>query len=132
PAVSSASVAGAVPAPNPAAVTAVLQRRSRAVLSHDRAAFLATVDPSDQAFLTGQETLFDNLAKIPLAAWHESLADTRPAAAADDGWTAQVTLTYRLGGFDRRDLAYTQYLTFDRRGGMGWVVSGDGSAHGLR
>ena len=40
--------AGAVPAPTPAAVSAVLRRRSHAVIAHDRAAFLATIDPSGQ------------------------------------------------------------------------------------
>jgi hypothetical protein len=131
-AASSAPVAGALPAPGPAAVTAVLQRRSRAVLAHDRAAFLATVDPSGQAFRAGQEVLFDNLAKVPLASWRESLADTRPAVAADDGWTARLRLAYRLRGFDRKEVVYTEYLTFDQRRGVGWVVSGDGAAHGLR
>ncbi|GAA4625535.1 hypothetical protein GCM10023196_030080 [Actinoallomurus vinaceus] len=124
--------ATAAPVPSTATVTAILQRRSRAVLAHDRAAFLATVDPSAQAFRAGQETLFDNLTKIPLATWRESLADTRAAAAADDGWTARLTLTYRLRGFDAADVAYTQYLTFGRRKDAGWFVSGDGSTHGLR
>lgn len=125
-------VAGALPAPSTAAVTAILKHRSQAVLHRDRAAFLATVDPSGQAFRAGQEVLFDNLAKVPLATWKESLADTRPAVAADDGWTARLWLTYRLRGFDRRDLVFTEYLTFDRSPGTGWVVSGDGAAHGLR
>lgn len=125
-------VAGALPAPSAVTVNSLLQRRSRAVLAHDRTAFLATVDPSGQAFRAGQEVLFDNLAKVPLASWKESLADTRPAVAADDGWTARLRLSYRLRGFDRRDLVYTEYLTFDRSRGAGWVVSGDGAAHGLR
>lgn len=126
-------VAGALPAPSAATVTALLRRRSHAVLTHDRAAFLATVDPSGQAFRAGQEVLFDNLAEVPLASWRETLADTRPAVAADDGWTARLRLTYRLRGFDRRDLVSTEYLTFDRRRGpgTGWVISGDGAAHGL-
>src|SRR4051794_12426758 len=82
-----AQVAGSQPAPSAATVAALLQRRSHAVLAHDRDAFLATVDPSGQAFRAGQEVLFDNLAKVPLASWRETLADTRPAVAADDGWT---------------------------------------------
>jgi hypothetical protein len=131
-AAASAPVAGALPAPSPQTVTSVLRRRSRAVLGHDRAAFLATVDPSGQAFRAGQEVLFDNLAKVPLARWQESLADTRPAVAADDGWTARLRLSYRLRGYDREDVVYTEYLTFDRRSGVGWVASGDGAAHGLR
>ena len=129
---SSRPAAGAPPAPGAAAVRSLLQRRSRAVLSRDRAAFLATVDPSGQAFRAGQRVLFDNLAKVPLETWRESLADTRPAVAADDGWTARLTLTYRLRGFDRHDLVFTEYLTFHRRPGAGWAVSGDGAAHGLR
>ncbi|MFB9838272.1 hypothetical protein [Actinoallomurus acaciae] len=131
-AASSRSAAGAAPAPGAATVNSLLQRRSRAVLARDRTAFLATVDPSDQAFRAGQQALFDNLAKVPLSVWRESLADTRPAVAADDGWTGRLRLTYRLRGFDRRDLVYTEYLTFDRRPGAGWAVSGDGAAHGLR
>ncbi|GAA4500152.1 hypothetical protein GCM10023191_048140 [Actinoallomurus oryzae] len=131
-AASSRPVAGAPPAPSAATVNSLLQRRSRAVLDRDRAAFLATVDPSGQAFRAGQRTLFDNLAKVPLAVWKETLADTRPAVAADDGWTARLRLTYRLRGFDRRDLVSTEYLTFDRRPGTGWTISGDGAAHGLR
>jgi hypothetical protein len=132
PSAPSRPVAGALPAPSAATVNSLLQRRSRAVLAHDRTAFLATVDPSGQAFRAGQEVLFDNLAKVPLATWKESLADTRPAVAADDGWTARLRLTYRVRGFDRRDLVYTEYLTFDRNQGAGWVISGDGAAHGLR
>jgi len=125
-------VAGALPAPSTATVNSLLQRRSRAVLAHDRTAFLATVDPSGQAFRAGQEVLFDNLAKVPLQTWKESLTDRRPEVAADDGWTARLRLTYRLRGFDSRDLVYTEYLTFDQSPGTGWVVSGDGAAHGLR
>ncbi|MGH3377710.1 MAG: hypothetical protein ACRDP6_23555, partial [Actinoallomurus sp.] len=125
-------VAGALPAPSTATVNSLLQRRSRAVLAHDRTAFLTTVDPSGQAFRAGQEVLFDNLAEVPLQAWKESLTDRRPAVAADDGWTARLRLTYRLRGFDSRDLVYTEYLTFDQSPGTGWVVSGDGAAHGLR
>jgi hypothetical protein len=125
-------VSGALPAPSAETVNSLLQRRSRAVLSHDRAAFLATVDPSGQAFRAGQAVLFDNLAKVPLASWQESLADTRPAMAADDGWTARLRLAYRVRGYDHRELVYTEYLTFDQRRGTGWVVSGDGAAHGLR
>ncbi|MDN3353199.1 hypothetical protein [Actinomadura sp. DC4] len=132
PAARSEPVAGALPAPSAATVNSLLQRRSRAVLARDRAAFLATVDPSGQAFRAGQSVLFDNLAKVPLTNWKESLADTRPAVAADDGWTARLRLAYRIRGFDRRDLVYTEYLTFDRRRGAGWVISGDGAAHGLR
>jgi hypothetical protein len=128
----SAPVTGALPAPGPAAIASVLRRRSRAVLGHDRTAFLATVDPAGQAFRAGQAVLFDNLAKVPLASWRESLADRRPAADADDGWTARLRLTYRLRGFDRGEVVYTEYLTFDRPRGVGWVVSGDGAAHGLR
>ncbi len=131
-AASSAPVSGALPAPTRTAVASILQRRSHAVLDHDRGGFLATIDPSGQAFRAGQEVLFDNLEKVPLASWHESLAEARPTVAADDGWTARLRLSYRLRGFDRREVAYTEYLTFDQRQGVGWVVSGDGAAHGLR
>lgn len=129
---SSRPVAGALAAPGTATVNSLLRRRSHAVLTHDRAAFLATVDPSGQAFRAGQEVLFDNLTRVPFSVWKESLADRRPAVAADDGWTARLRLTYRIRGFDRHELVYTEYLTFDQGPGKGWVVSGDGAAHGLR
>lgn len=122
----------AAPAPSPKAVTAVLRSRSRAVLTGDRDAFLATVDPTGGAFRARQGVLFDNLATLPLASWRETPAGTRPAFAAGDGWTFRLRLTYRLRGFDRANVVSGRYLTFERRPRAGWVVSGDGTARGLR
>jgi hypothetical protein len=132
PAVASAHVGAAPPpAPSPQTVNSLLSRRSRAVLAHDRAAFLTTVDPT---FRTGQRMLFDNLTKLPFASWHESADDSGPAVPAangGEGWTLRLTLAYRLRDFDTKDAVYTEYLTFARHGGA-WLVSGDGTAHGLR
>lgn len=49
-----------------AAIRAVLHHRAAAVLHHDRAAFLATIDGSDPGFVTHEQTLFDNLQALPV------------------------------------------------------------------
>jgi Peptidase of plants and bacteria len=112
-------------------VRTLLERRSRAVLGHDRSAFLATVDPGEQPFLADQEQLFTNLSELPLADWRETLADPRPVVASDVGWTAHLQMSYRLSGYDQHEVTRTQYLTFTHSAKAGWVISDDGSAHGL-
>jgi len=56
--------------PRPAdfrAIKAVLARQARALLHHDRAAYLATVDPEQPDLLMQQKTLYDNITQLPLA-----------------------------------------------------------------
>jgi hypothetical protein len=111
-----------------AAVRAVLDRRSRAVQERDHAAFVASVDPS---FRTRQEEVFANLAKLPLTGWREQADSDAPPTAGPGGWTVQVTLRYRLRGYDRTDDVGTQYLTFARGATGGLMITGDGAAQNL-
>jgi hypothetical protein len=117
----------------------LLVRRGRAVRDHDKAAFLALIDPTAEQFRAEQSTLFDRLVDVPLSDWSYQLAGDGPALPKDrsvqlpDGSTiARVRLDYRLAGSDsvvERD----QYFTVVPRGGH-WLLAGndDASASGLK
>jgi hypothetical protein len=119
-------------APDKAAVTALLAIQAQAVRTHDRAAFLAVVDPARSAFLSREKELFDNLERLPLAGWRQEADPGYPAAVGPEGTTLRLTLRYRLTGFDHGDVVSSRYLTFARHPASGWVIVGDGSAQGLR
>ncbi|GAA3216044.1 hypothetical protein [Actinocorallia longicatena] len=104
----------AAPAADPAALDALLARRSRAVLGRDKAAFLATIAPDSVGFLAREEERFDALSAIPFASWRESVT-------ASSGDLVTLSLTYRLRGFDTADAVHTAYLR--HRGGL---ITGDG------
>jgi hypothetical protein len=118
--------AGAV-APDRSAVEALLNRQARAVRTHDRTAFLAAVDPEQPGYEARQGELYDRLALLPITGWREE----PEAAVASGGTTWRVTQRYRLAGFDQGDVTGTRYLTFTRRAGIGWVITGDGTGQGL-
>ncbi|QFZ17428.1 hypothetical protein [Saccharothrix syringae] len=134
-----AAVAPRSPAPAVAAaaeqarseqVGALLDRRARALLARDEAAFTADLDPgADPAFRRRQLDLFRNLAAVPLAEWGYRLTggpDSAPPAppAADEVWAPGVRLSYRLRGVDveasEQDAAYL----FTRRGDR-WYLNSD-------
>ncbi|MFE2753975.1 hypothetical protein ACFXGA_18450 [Actinosynnema sp. NPDC059335] len=112
------------------AVRSLLDRRARAVLERDEAAFTADLDPSaDAAFRQRQRDLFHNLAEVPLAGWAYGLAGETDVSAldlpaADEVWAPGVRLSYRLRGVDAepsgQDLAYL----FTRRGDR-WYLHSD-------
>jgi hypothetical protein len=112
------------------ALTALLADRSRAVLSGDRAAWLATVDPQGAAFRAAQGQVFDHLDGIPFSDWHyeylgraPELSPQRRAALGGDAWVARVLAGYRLRGFDATTSNAEQYLTLVRRGERWYVAS---------
>jgi hypothetical protein len=116
--------------PPRAAVVELLQRRSRAVLAGDRAAWLATVDAGDRALVQRQADLFGRLSALRPTSWSYSvqpadfpLPAARRAALGAESFLAHVRLAYRLapgvGGVQR-----DQHLTLVRRGGR-WLVGGD-------
>jgi hypothetical protein len=125
---------------NPAAAAArtagvrdLLARRTTALLSRDRAAFQATVDPSaPAAFRARQVALFGNLAQVPLAQWRYSVdpAQQQPVTAPlfaryrAPVWAPKVTLCYALRGYDDRCTDRPQKLTFVQRAGR-WYLGGD-------
>lgn len=112
------------------AVAGVLDRQAQAVQTHDRTAFLATIDPAQKAYRDREGQVFDDLARLPIQGWRLSLDPVQPVPPTPQGVTARLTLRYRFAGFDTGDVTSTSYLTFARHGG--WVVSGDGSPAGLR
>jgi hypothetical protein len=129
--------AGAV-APVDAAARKLLGQRSAALLHHDRAAFLAGIDPHATRFLAAQRRMFGDIAEVPLAAWSYTLVRTDaftlpPTADGTRRTAAEVRLSYRLSGYDTQPVVSTAYLTLDRRGSR-WYVAGDddGAAGGHR
>ena len=115
--------------PGDPAVRALLARQSAAVLHHDRAAFLAGVDPHATRFRARQQKVFADLAKVPLASWSYTLVRTGafrlpPAADGAVRTAAEVRLGYRLAGYDDEPVTSTAYLTLTRRGSR-WYVSSD-------
>ena len=115
-----------------AAVRQLLQQRSRAVLQRDRAAFVATVDPSATELVQRQAATFDALAAVPLSTWDYDLGATSspPDERLDRRygrgrwWAPEVTLRYALDGFDERPVAVDHHLTFALRDGR-WLLAAD-------
>jgi hypothetical protein len=122
-----------------AGIGRLLERRSRAVLDHDKADFLALIDPTAEQFRAEQSTLFDRLAAVPISGWSYVLSGDGPALPKDrsvllpKGSTiARVRLDYRLAGSDSQ-VEREQYLTVVPRGGQ-WLLAGntDADASGLK
>jgi hypothetical protein len=120
--------------PHPdASIQALLDRRAAAVLHHDRAGFLATVDPESLRFRAAQGQLFDALAQVPLSSWSYQLDQGAPhtlppGIAASYGAPAYapagVYLHYQLKGYDAQPTAALQFLTFVQRP-TGWYLASD-------
>jgi len=122
-----------------AGIGRLLERRATAVRGHDKAAFLALIDPTAEQFRAEQGALFDRLAKVPLSGWSYQLAGDGPALPKDrsvllpKGSTiARVRLDYQLAGSDSQ-VEREQYLTVVPRGGQ-WLLAGndDATASGLK
>ncbi|MGH3344221.1 MAG: hypothetical protein ACRDPK_15395 [Carbonactinosporaceae bacterium] len=121
-----------------AAVTRLLERRADAVLTHDRTAFLATVDPAARDVRARQERRFGNLSALPFAAFTYQLDDldrtlraARPGEAGRASATGRVALRYRIRGYDRQAVEGVEHLRFVRRGDA-WFVAGDAAGGGQR
>lgn len=111
--------------PDPRSVAAVLANRARAVRDRNRIAFLATVADAPAAFQQTQARLFDNLAKLPLDGWEEIPGQPHGATGV-----VQVSLRYKITGFDTAPVARTRHLAFAPRSGT-WTITGDGTSAGL-
>jgi hypothetical protein len=105
------------------AIRSLLARRGDAVLHHDRAEWLGTVDPRHRAFRRQQAATFDNLRAVPFATWSYSF-DPLQTQTPNDATTryqapiwAPVTfaLHYRLRAFDPRPTNLPQFPTFVQR-----------------
>jgi hypothetical protein len=116
------------------AVRQTLADRAKAVTSRDRAAFLATLDPSPAAaaFRAQQAQAFDGLLKLPIGTW-SYVTDDEQSHVIDarlerlrgkDVWAPAVVLHYALKGFDSAPARAEQYFTFVPRGDR-WLIASD-------
>jgi hypothetical protein len=111
-------------------IRALLRRRSAAIVDHDRAAFLATVDPAETGFYRSQGEMFDNLAPVRFASWSYSIGAGGILDLAELNhygapvWApASFALHYRIAGFDKTATDELQYPTFVRRSGRWYLAS---------
>ncbi|HET8614050.1 MAG TPA: hypothetical protein VFL94_00895 [Actinomycetales bacterium] len=112
------------------ALQALLQTRSRAVLAHDQATWMSTVDPDSRDFRQQQATVFANLRAVPFSDWSYTYAGvaaapsaSRQARLAGPSWVARVQAGYRLAGYDRASSLTEQFLTLVERHGQWYVGS---------
>ena len=108
----------------------LLARRAAAVLHHDRAAFLATVDPAQPRFVAEQKREYAAIAVVPLASWSYDLNAAigqppvpRLARYGAPTWAPlHFTLDYAIRGFDVSPTSLRQFPTFVQRP-QGWFVA---------
>jgi hypothetical protein len=109
------------------ALSALLDRRTKAVRAGDKAAFMADVDGHDDAFRRRQAQEFDNLTKLPLAEFSLELTPTvgydhLVPPAVDSRYqgvvrAAAVTVRYRIDGVDSTPVAAPWIPVFGASGG---------------
>src|SRR5215207_6184241 len=111
------------------AVRATLDRRAGALLTRDRAGWLAGVDPAATAFRARQAALFGNIAAVPLGIWRYTVEPGDEAGRAErgGGWTVRVTLHYTLRQVDPGPTERPLVLTF-RAHGDRWLIAADDRA----
>jgi hypothetical protein len=115
------------------ALSALLDRRTKAVRTRDKAAFLADVDSHDDAFRRRQAQEFDNLMKLPLADFSLELTptvgyDDLVPPAVDSRYqgvvrAAAVTIRYRIDGVDSTPVAAPWVPVFGVAGGRWWLAA---------
>lgn len=97
------------------AFDALLKRRAQALTARDAGAFLTDVDRTDPAFVKRQETVFDNMTKLPLidigfkrttsTAYDTEIPTEIRSRYGTEVHAASVTLTYRVEGVDDKPVA---------------------------
>lgn len=123
------------------AIRDLLARRAAAVLHHDAAAFAATADPEQPAFVAQQRRELAAMRPVPLAQWsYEIDTDTampsnaRTSRYGAPTWAPQhFTLHYEIRGFDTAPTSLNQFPTFVHRA-RGWFIASfdDFTAQGHR
>lgn len=115
-------------------LAALLDRRAKAVLSHDEAGWLADVEPARRS--TAIER-FDRLVAIPWTTLRYDVlgGEVRPTEAlrarwGPSVWSAKVSFSYRLPG-DTRDVDRRRIVTI-RPVGSAWRLVSDVPAEGPR
>jgi len=123
--------ATSLPANPDAELPKLLARRAKAVLAHDRAAFLATVDRRQKTWYQSQAKLFANLRTVPFSELGYRILARRAEPAlkrhyhADRVDRAQVQATYRFQGQDSSPVLARDSFTFVLNGTR-WRIAGNG------
>ncbi len=109
----------------------LVSARSKAVNTHDKSAWMATVDASGSSFGQRQSVAFDNLMKLPIGQFAygavqlaPALAEARVQQLGSTAWVATVPGTYTLAGYDRAPRSFEATYTLVRRTG-GWRIADD-------
>jgi hypothetical protein len=114
-----------------AMVRPLLAARAGAVLHHDRAAFLATVDQRRRTFYRAQAALFDRMATVPFSALEYragpdlTTARVRSRYAPAPVYLSEVRARYRFRGQDSAPVTAHYYYTFTLTS-AGWRLAGQG------
>jgi hypothetical protein len=123
------------------AVTDLLDRRAKALVEHDEQAFLATLDPrADDAFVSTQRRLFQNVTGVPFDQWRyrvrpdetfdvTRLPDQFTSAPSDELWAPAVDLRYALRGGDVVPTERPMGYLFARHGDE-WYLRSDTALDG--
>jgi hypothetical protein len=107
----------------------ILSRRGAAVRAHDKAKFLADLDPTLPALRVQQGAIFDGLTKLDFAQF-----SYRPNGTAFDPgnhgtrhtsttYIAGVIATHQLRGYDTGPVAEAMAVTFVQRDNRWWLAS---------
>ena len=108
----------------------LLDARAQAVLDHDRAAFMATIDDTDEGVVDEQRTIFENLSLLDLQTF--SYASSHDLVYPDhrmpeNSYLVPVAETYRIRGFDRAAPVGLDVYTFVLRDNR-WVIASSSDA----
>ncbi|MBA2426073.1 MAG: hypothetical protein H0V60_03205 [Actinobacteria bacterium] len=117
------------------AIQELLDRRSTAVATRDRQAFLSTIEDSSPAFVRRQRRLFDAMGGIDFdgyelrARWGRYGDLVRPSDRRRYPGASSVSIPlteerYRIAGFDAEDAAEDLFYTFVERDGR-WLIAED-------
>jgi hypothetical protein len=109
----------------------LLSARAAAVKTHNKRAWMATVDLPGSPFGGRQSVVFDNLIKLPLGQFSYGTVQLAPAPGSarvwqvgPKAWVATVSGTYSLAGYDRAPRSFEATYTLVQRSG-GWRIADD-------
>jgi hypothetical protein len=130
---------GAAPARDQA-LDALLTRRSSAITARDANAFMADVDRADAAFAKKQQTVYDNMTKLPLidltfklnraAGYDNAIPAAVRTRYGDDARAAAVSVSYRIEGVDDKPVAVPWVPIFAPVSGE-WKLVGEATGKDL-
>ena len=103
-----------------------LDTRAAALLAHDRATYLASLEPGADALREAQGEEFDNLADVPLRSWEYRIKGVRHQGATA---VAEAEVRYRIADYDAAPVTALRTLELAERDGR-WYVTADRAGAG--